>query len=125
MPRLRCREDRKRGEALARHWRTSPPSATNRPEERKMNPYSSLCDDYGVYVYHNTKMDLTTGREPFLHDFEGLRKTFPMMTDFDARESGEYVLEEDREQGSYRWVTLESRRLCSGYVNPQELDLAD
>jgi len=90
-----------------------------------MNPYSSLCDDFGVYVYLNTKMDLPTGRETVLHYFDGLRKTFPTMTDFDARESGDYVLEEDREQGSYRWVTLETRRLCSGFVNPQELDLAD
>src|SRR5262249_45090870 len=109
------------------HWRTSPPPSLldDQPEERKMNPYSSLCDDFGVYVYLNTKMDLRTGRETVLHYFDGLRKTFPTMTDFDARESGEYVLEEDREQGSYRWVTLEARRLCSGFVNPQELDLAD
>src|SRR5947208_5267378 len=47
------------------------------------------------------------------------------MTNFDCRESGEFVLEEDREQGSYRWVTLESRRLCSGFVNPPELEAAD
>jgi hypothetical protein len=90
-----------------------------------MNPYSSLCDDFGVYVYLNTKMDLPAGRETVLHFFDGLRKTFPQMTDFDARESGEFVLEEDREQGSYRWVTLESRRLCSGFVNPPELEGAD
>jgi hypothetical protein len=90
-----------------------------------MNPYGSLCDDFGVYVYLNTKMELPTTRETVLHFFESLRKTFPQMTDFECRESGEYVLEEDREQGSYRWVTLESRRLCSGYVNPPELEAAD
>jgi hypothetical protein len=90
-----------------------------------MNPYGSLCDDFGVYVYLSTKMDLPMSRETVLHFFESLRKTFPQMTDFDCRESGEYVLEEDREQGSYRWVTLESRRLCSGYVNPPALDAAD
>jgi hypothetical protein len=90
-----------------------------------MNPYSSLCDDFGVYVYLNTKMDLPSGRETVLHFFDRLRKTYPEMTDFDCRENGEYVLEEDREQGSYRWVTLEARRLCSGYVNPPELEDAD
>ena len=90
-----------------------------------MNPYSSLCDDFGVYIYVNTKMDLPTGRETVLHYFDGLRKTFPQMSDFDHRESGEFVLEEDREQGSYRWVTLETRRLCAGFVNPPELDNAD
>src|SRR5260370_303479 len=43
---------------------------------RKMTPYSSLCDDFGVYVYLTTKMDLPSGRETVLHFFEGLRKTY-------------------------------------------------
>jgi hypothetical protein len=90
-----------------------------------MNPYSSLSDDFGVYVYVNTKMNLPSGRETVLHFFDRLRKAMPAMTDFDCRENGEYVLEEDREQGSYRWVTLEQRRLCSGYVNPPALENAD
>jgi hypothetical protein len=90
-----------------------------------MNPYSSLCDDFGVYVYLNTKMELPSNRETILHFFDSLQKTYPQMTDFDCRENGEYVLEEDREQGSYRWVTFESRRLSSGYVNPAEVEAAD
>jgi hypothetical protein len=90
-----------------------------------MNPYSSFCDDFGVYVYLNTKMELPTGRETVLHFFDTLQKSFPQMTDFEVRESGEYVLEEDREQGSYRWVTLENQRLASGYVNPPNLEEAD
>ena len=90
-----------------------------------MNPYGSLCDDFGVYVYLNTKMELPNRRETVLHFFESLRKSYPQMTDFESRESGEYVLEEDREQGVYRWVTLEPRRLCSGYVNPPGLEDAD
>ncbi len=90
-----------------------------------MNPYSSLCDDFGVYVYVNTKMPLPAGREAILHFFDGLRKTYPTMTDFDVRESGEFVLEEDREQGSYRWVTVEKQRFCAGYVNPPDLESAD
>ncbi len=90
-----------------------------------MNPYSSQCDDFGVYVYLNSKMELPSGRETVLHFFDSMQKTFPQMTDFDCRESGEYVLEENREQGSYRWVTLESRRICTGYVNPPNLEAAD
>jgi len=90
-----------------------------------MNPYSSLCDDFGVYVYLNTKMELPSNRETILHFFDSLQKTYPQMTDFDCRENGEYVLEEDREQGSYRWVTFESKRLSSGYVNPAEVEAAD
>ena len=57
-----------------------------------MNPYSSLCDDFGVYVYLNTKMELPSNRETVLHFFESLRKQFPEMTDFDKRETGEFVL---------------------------------
>src|SRR5438270_2760389 len=90
-----------------------------------MNPYSSLCDDFGVYVYVNTKMNLPSSRETVLHFFDRLRKSMPTLTDFDCRENGEFVLEEDREQGSYRWVTLETRRLCTGYVNPPGLEAAD
>jgi hypothetical protein len=90
-----------------------------------MNPYSSVCDDFGVYVYVNTKMQLPSRRETVLHFFDSLRKSYPQMTDFDCRENGEFVLEEDREHGSYRWVTLEQQRICSGYVNPPELELAD
>jgi hypothetical protein len=90
-----------------------------------MNPYSSMCDDFGLYTYLNTKMELPNNRETVLHYFDSVRKMFPRMTEFECRDNGEFVLEEDREQGSYRWVTLEHRRVCSGYVNPSELEAAD
>src|SRR4051794_143374 len=90
-----------------------------------MNPDSSPWGDFGVYVYVSTKMKLPSSRETVLHFFDRLRKSYPTLTDFDCRESGEFVLEEDREQGSYRWVTLEQRRLCIGYVNPPGLEDAD
>ena len=90
-----------------------------------MTPYSSLCDDFGIYVYVNTKMELPSGRETVLHFFNSLQKTFPTMTDFDCRGGNEYVLEEDREQGSYRWIGLELKRFASGFVNPPSVDAAD
>src|SRR5262249_1655263 len=43
----------------------------------------------------------------------------------EGRRRGEFGLEEDRDQGSYRWATLETRRLCSGYVNPPAVEAAD
>jgi hypothetical protein len=70
-------------------------------------------------------MTLPTQRETVLHFFESLQKTFPRMTHFYVRETGEHVLEEDKDQDSYRWVTLEPRRLCSGFVNPPSLEEAD
>jgi hypothetical protein len=60
-----------------------------------MNPYTSLCDDFGVYAYLNTKLELPQGREAVLHFFDSLQKTFPKMTEFERRDSGEYVLEEE------------------------------
>lgn len=90
-----------------------------------MTPYSSLCDDFGIYSYVNTKMELPSGRETVLHFFNSLQKTFPTMTDFDCRGNNEYVLEEDREQGSYRWIGVEPKRFASGYVNPPSIEAAD
>src|SRR6266404_2135639 len=90
-----------------------------------MTPYSSLCDDFGVFAYVNTKMELPSGCETVLHFFNSLQKTFPMMTDFDCRAGNEYVLEEDREQGSYRWIGLELKRFASGFVNPPSVEAAD
>ncbi len=46
------------------------------------------------------------------------------MRNFYTRESGDFVLEEDKEQGHYRWISIESRRVCSGYVNPPTIDAA-
>src|SRR5271166_4604206 len=43
-------------------------------EERVMTQYSSLCDDFGIYVYTNTKMELPNRRETVLHFFDGLQK---------------------------------------------------
>ena len=63
-----------------------------------MNPFSTLCDDVGVYVYLNTKVDLPSASETVLHFFDSVQKAFPEMTEFERRESGEFVLEVDREQ---------------------------
>ncbi|MFL5341049.1 MAG: hypothetical protein ACJ8F7_12950 [Gemmataceae bacterium] len=90
-----------------------------------MTPYGSLCDDFAVNLYLTTKMELPSRREPVMHFFESLQKTFRDMTDFDRRDNGEFTLEGDREGGSYRWVTLEPRRLCTGYSNPESLEDAD
>lgn len=90
-----------------------------------MNSYGSLCDDFGVSAYLMGKVDMPTGRETVLHFFEALQKSFPKMTEFEKRENGEYTLEEDRDAGSYRWASLDSRRLCTGFVNPPAVEDAD
>jgi hypothetical protein len=87
-----------------------------------MNPYSSLSDDFYVNMNLSTEMELPAGRETVLHFFERVQKSFPTMRNFFCRERGDFVLEEDKEQGSYRWCTIEPRRVCSGQVNPETID---
>ncbi len=87
-----------------------------------MNGYSALSDDYYVNMNLNTEMDLPQSRDTVLHFFEQVQKHYPSMHNFYGRERGELVLEEDKEQGSYRWATVETRRICSGQVNPSSID---
>ena len=86
-----------------------------------MNPYSSLSDDFYVNMNLSTEMELPTNRETVLHFFERLQKTYPTMRNFYCRDRGDIVLEEDKEQGAYRWCTIETRRVCSGQVNPEAI----
>ncbi len=90
-----------------------------------MNSYSSLSDDFGVSVYLASKAEMPTSRETVLHFFEAIQKQYPKMTEFERREANDYVLEEDRDSGSYRWVSLEGRRMCSGFVNPPSVEDVD
>lgn len=86
-----------------------------------MNPYSSLCDDFYVNMNLGTEMELPTNRETVLHFFERIQKTYPTMRNFYCRDRGDFILEEDKDQGSYRWCTIEPRRVCSGQVNPDNV----
>lgn len=87
--------------------------------------FGSLCDDFYVNMNLNTELELPTGRDTILHFFERIQRQFPTMNTFYQRESGEFCLDEDREAGSYRWVTVERDRVCSGYVNPDTIEAAD
>lgn len=90
-----------------------------------MTAYGSLCDDFGVYSHINFKLDQGWTRESVIHFCDALRRANPSMTDFERKDSGEYTLEEDRELGTHRTVTLEAKRLNAGFVNPEDLDAAD
>ena len=46
------------------------------------------------------------------------------MRNFYCRDRGDFVLEEDKDKGSYRWCTIEPRRVCSGHVNPESVEEA-
>jgi hypothetical protein len=89
-----------------------------------MHPYGSLSDDFYSNVTLQTEMDLPSGRESILHYFEQLQRRFPKLTHFYQRERGEFILEEEKEQGAYRWVAVEAKRVSSGVVNPGALEEA-
>lgn len=89
-----------------------------------MNRYSSLCDDFYVNMNLSTEMELPQNRETILHFFERIQKQYPSMRNFYCREKGDFVLEEDKDRGHYRWATIEQRRLCSGFVNPDSIQSA-
>lgn len=89
-----------------------------------MTPYSSLADDFYVNMNLATEMELPTQRETVLQYFERVQKRFPSMRKFYCRDKRDYVLEEDKDQGRYRWAAVEAKRLCSGQVNPASLEAA-
>ncbi|MEM8944911.1 MAG: hypothetical protein AAGD11_06970 [Planctomycetota bacterium] len=87
-----------------------------------MNPYSALSDDYYVNMNLATEMELPSNRETVLHYFEQIQKKYPEMRNFYSRDKRDFVLEEDKDNGNYRWCTVETKRVCSGQVNPESLD---
>lgn len=89
-----------------------------------MLKYSDYCDDFSVNVNLHTEMELGQNRDAVMHYFEWLRKQYPEMHHFYARERGEYVLEEDKDKGAYRWSSVEARRICSGFYNPPSAEEA-
>ena len=89
-----------------------------------MSEYDSFCDDFYVNMNLSTEMELPQGRESILHYFEQIRRRFPKMQNFYSREKSEFVLEEEKEAGAYRWVSLESKRVNSGVVNPDNYESA-
>ena len=86
------------------------------------NPYAAFCEDFYVNMRLGSQLALPHNRETLLHLFERVQKSYPAMTRFRKADSGEFNLEEDRGSQSYRWVSLESRRLSSGHVNPASVE---
>jgi hypothetical protein len=88
------------------------------------NPYSSFCEDFYINTRLGSQLNLPHQRETVLHFFERIQKEFPNMTRFRKADGGEFHLEEDRSGQHYRWVSLESKRLSCGQVNPASVEEA-
>jgi hypothetical protein len=89
-----------------------------------MRHYASLADDFYVNMNLATEMELPGQRETILQFFERIQKKYPTMRKFYCRDKRDFVLEEDKDQGRYRWAAVEAKRLCSGQVNPESLEEA-
>lgn len=89
-----------------------------------MMRYGSLCDDFYINMNLSTEMELPNNRETVLHYFDQIQKKYPTMRNFYCRDKGDFVLEEDKDRGQYRWCTIEPRRICSGQVNPDTIEEA-
>ena len=87
-----------------------------------MSEYANLADDFFVNLNLYTELQLPSQRETVLEFFGRAQKSYPSMRNFYTRENGDFVLEEDKDQPSYRWMSLEPRRICSGQVNPSDVD---
>ena len=87
-----------------------------------MNKFLAECDEFYVNVNLNTEMELPTSRDTVLHFFEQMKKRFPDLRNFSSREDNSLVLEGDKEQDSYRCLSIEPTRLTSGHVNPDSLE---
>src|SRR5688572_32453607 len=88
------------------------------------HPYSAFCEDFYVNMRLGSQLALPHNRETLLHFFERMQKQYPTMTRFRKHDNGELTLEEDRNTQSYRWSTLETRKLSSGHVNPPSIEEA-
>ena len=89
-----------------------------------MSEYGMFSDEFYMNMNLATEMELPQNRESVLHYFEQVRRRYPQLMNFYSREKSEFVLEEEKDQGAYRWVSIEPRRLNSGSVNPESVDAA-
>jgi len=88
------------------------------------NPYSAFCDDFYVNLRLGSQLALPHQRDTLLTFFERIQKSFPAMRRFRKTEAGEFNLEEPKSSNSYRWVSVEAKRLVAGHVNPESVEEA-
>ena len=82
------------------------------------NPFGAFCEDFYVNMRLGSQLKLPDSRETLLHFFERVQRQFPTMTRFRKSENNDLNLEEDRSGESYRWLSVEPKRISAGHVNP-------
>jgi hypothetical protein len=87
-----------------------------------MSQFQDVCDEHYINLNLTTETQMPQDRGSVMHFFELLRKRYPGMRNFYSREQGDYVLEEDKYEGSYRWITLDPKRLSAGFMKPESFE---
>ena len=62
-------------------------------------------------------MDLPDSRDTVLHFFEQMKKAFPELRNFYARDNGDLVLEGDKEQSTHRWLAHRATPACARAIS--------
>lgn len=86
------------------------------------NPFSAFCEDFYVNMRLGSQLNLPHNRETLLHFFERVQKSFPSMSRFRKSDNNEMNLEEDRSAETYRWLSIEAKRISAGHVNPDSVE---
>src|SRR5436190_10425920 len=86
------------------------------------NPFSAFSEDFYINMRLGSQLALPNSRDSVLHFFERIQKQYPTMSRFRKNDNGELNIEEDRSGASYRWVSIEAKRLSSGHVNPATVE---
>ncbi len=89
-----------------------------------MLSFDGFVDDFYCNMNLSTEMPLPVARETILGFFERVQKAYPSMRNFYTRENGDCVLEEDKDQGHQRFLSVEPKRVCSGFQNPPDIETA-
>ena len=82
--------------------------------------YGALCDEFYINMRLGTQMKLAIDRATIIAFFERIQRLYPNMVNFHQdQKHGESCIEEPREENTYRWLSVETQRLSSGHLNPE------
>lgn len=77
----------------------------------------NIADDFYINANLSTEISLPMERGTLVHYFDQVRKRYPTMRNFYSRDR-DFILEEDKDLGNYRWTMVEYSQVGSGWSNP-------
>ncbi len=77
----------------------------------------NIADEFYINANLSTEIPLPMERGTLIHYFDQVRKRYPTMRNFYSRDR-DFILEEDKDLGNYRWTMVEYEQVGSGWSNP-------